>query len=134
MKRFFLLVLVLCPVILFAEAVAPGSSASATQLPAWFSPIMDMVTALPVAGPFLVSVLKYASIVSAVFTALTTFLLGLAAALVGVSNAAGLTSFANKVQSIRNGVFPWLAYLSMYNVQKNQGGTTATIPSPLSKA
>ncbi len=102
----------LVPVLAFAEAP--------TEVPAWLQFFMDMLVGMPVLGPVLLSVLKWLGVVAAVATALSTGLTLVAKSLQVMGQAFGFVAFAEKVDVIYKQVWPYLAWLSVYNAKKKQ--------------
>jgi hypothetical protein len=109
----FLFVLLIIPAICFG-AVEP------VELPEWVAAAVNFMTNVPYVGPVLVVVLKWASIISAIATALSLFVQAIFAALIGVGNFVGLEDEAEKFKSLSDKILPWLKYFSMFNVQKRK--------------
>lgn len=101
----------------FAEVVNPIEGG---DIPIWLKPILDMIIALPYVGPFILSVLKWIGVIAAVFTGVATLFAAVAKALQKMGELAGFVDFAEKVQGIYDAVWPWLAWLSVYNVPKRR--------------
>lgn len=91
-----------------------------TEVPAWLEMIMNFVASVPGVGPIFLEVLKYVGVVAAAFTALSTGLTVVAKALQAVGQLLGLVEFAAKVDALYRLVYPYLAYLSIYNAKKKQ--------------
>lgn len=96
---------------IFAEA-AP------TDVPAWLQLVMDFLVAVPVIGPTLLIVLKWLGVIAAFTTALSTGLTVIAKSLQVTGKALGFVKFAENIQSIYAVVWPYLAWLSVYNAKK----------------
>lgn len=114
-----------------ADAGATAAAASAATPPEWLSAVLDLVVSIPVVGPIVVTALKYVGLVAALLTALTTFVHSVSTAVAAVFQAAGLGNVAQKLLKLRDTVYPYLAYLSVYNVQKQakpSDTTVTTIP------
>lgn len=88
------------------------------EVPSWMKAVMDFIVGIPGVGPFLLSVLKWMGVVAAVLTGIATLIMGVANALKAVGTALGFQEFAAKVDAIYKKIWPWIAWLSMYNVQK----------------
>lgn len=115
MKRILFLLIVLFPVLSFAQALDPIFIP-----PEWLQQILLNLDKIPVVGPHLVLVLKWLGVISAILTILTTAFLAIVKALSLVLNVAGLAVLASKVEALKEKVFPYLAWLSSYNVQKKK--------------
>lgn len=88
------------------------------EVPVWLKAVMDFVTSIPGVGPVLLSILKWMGVVAAVLTGAATMITGVAMALKKVSAGLGFQAFADKVDALYKKIWPWVAWLSMYNVQK----------------
>jgi hypothetical protein len=88
------------------------------EVPAWLKMAMDIVVGLPYVGPVVVFVLKWTGVVAAVMTGLSTLVMGVATALKAIGQGLGFQGFAQKVDELYHKVWPWVAWLSMYNVPK----------------
>jgi hypothetical protein len=112
MKKIALAFLVF-PMFAFADSVP-------VEVPGYVQFLMDMVVAIPVIGPVVLAALKWVVLVSAIFTGLATGLMGVAKALQGMGKLLGFVAFAEKVDALYKAVWPYLAWLSVYNVQKQK--------------
>lgn len=118
-SRLLVAILVLFPVLAFA--VDPAVAADpASPIPAYLTMLADVVTSIPVVGPVVLRVFEYAAIVGSIFTALATFALAVSKSVVGIARLAKLVELAAKLQALHDKVWPWIAYLSMYNVQRKK--------------
>lgn len=93
-------------------------AADPTEVPSWLKLIIDWVVAIPAVGPVILSVLKWAGVVAAVLTGVATLVTGVAKSLEVLGQALGFQEFAKKVKAFYDAVWPYIAWLSMYNVQK----------------
>lgn len=111
MKKLTILAVLLFPFIAFAEVAA-------TEVPGWLQFLMDLLVGIPVVGPILLEALKWLGVVSAVMTAVSTSLTLVAKALQVLGQALGFQQFAAKIEGIYNAIWPYLAWLSVYNSKK----------------
>lgn len=88
------------------------------EVPAWLKIVMDFITGIPYVGPIVLTVLKWMGVVAAVLTGLATLVGGVAKALSALGTALGFVKFAESVDAALAKVWPYIAWLSMYNVQK----------------
>lgn len=88
------------------------------EVPVWLKIVMDFITGIPYVGPIVLTVLKWMGVVAAVLTGLATLVGGVAKALSALGAAMGFVKFAESVDSALAKVWPYIAWLSMYNVQK----------------
>ena len=91
-----------------------------TEVPAWLEFVMNLVVSVPVVGPAILEALKWLGVVSAVATALSTGLMAIAKALQALGQALGFVEFAAKVDALYRAIYPYLAWLSIYNAKKKQ--------------
>lgn len=92
--------------------------AAPTEVPSWLQFAMDMLVAVPVVGPVILAALKYLGVLAAVMTALSTGLMVIAKALQATGQALGLVEFSKKVDEFYRAVYPYVAWLSVYNAKK----------------
>ncbi len=116
MKKLFLFVLLMIPMMLLGQEVVAESGA--TDLPAWVASLVTFVMGIPKVGPVIVAVIKWLAVGSAILTAISACLQAVGTALVAVGNVAGAQGFVDKVKAISDKILPWLKYFSMFNVQK----------------
>lgn len=109
MKKLSLLLLVI-PAFAFADAP--------TEVPALLKFLMDMLFAVPGVGPIALEIIKYVAVIGGIMTALAAALKAIAASLKIIGQFAGLDAFVLKVEELYNKVWPYIAWLSLYNVQK----------------
>ena len=84
--------------------------------PTWLQDVIVAVKGFPVVGPYLVMLLQWLGVLSAILTALCAFLLISVKAVNNVLNLMKLTEFAAKIAAFEKGkVMYWLKYLSMFN-------------------
>lgn len=95
-----------------------GADAPMDDIPVWLKAVMDFVTSIPGVGPVLMTILKWMGVVAAVLTGVATLITGVAVALKKLSAGLGFQQFADKVDVLYKKIWPWIAWLSMYNVQK----------------
>jgi hypothetical protein len=88
------------------------------EVPAWLKMVMDFITAIPYVGPVVLTALKWIGVVAAVLTGVATLIGGVAKALSTIGEFLGFVTFANTVEAWLAKVWPYIAWLSMYNVQK----------------
>ena len=96
-----------------------GADGDVTEVPAFLKTAMDFLITLPYVGPALLSVLKWTGLISAIMTGVSTMVMGVANALKVVGVALGFQGFAEKVDGAYKAVWPWIAFLSMYNVPQS---------------
>lgn len=96
-----------------------GVEADVSEVPSYLKGAMDFLVSLPYVGPAILSILKWTGVVSAVMTGLSTMLMGVANSLSALGYAMGFKAFAEKVDAIYRAVWPYVAFLSMYNVPKS---------------
>ena len=89
-----------------------------TDVPAWFDMVMKMVLSVPYVGPFLMSCLKYIGIVAAVMTAISSSFMLVSKSLEKLALGTGFVAIADKIKKVYDLIFPWVGYLSIYNVPK----------------
>lgn len=111
MKKAVAVALVLVPAFVFAEE-AP------TDVPAWLQMVMDFIVAIPGVGPIVLEVLKWLGVVASVMTALSTALMAVSEALKKVGIALGFSEFAAKIDELYKKIWPYIAWLSIYNNKK----------------
>lgn len=98
-----------------ADVVVPVPE---TDVPFWLKSVMDFLVSIPYVGPVLVEILKWIGVVAAVTTGLSTLIMGVAKALKELGKALGFVTFAEKVDAAYQKVWPYIAWLSVYNVPK----------------
>lgn len=96
-----------------------GSDTDMSEVPGYLKGAMDFLVSLPYVGPVLIIVLKWTGLVAAVMTGLSTMVMGIANALKVIGYTMGFVTFAEKVDGIYKKVWPYIAFLSMYNVPKS---------------
>jgi hypothetical protein len=83
----------------------------------WLTPqLVAGVEQLPVVGHWLVVAFQYVGFVTALFTAATVFSAAALQAARGFAWAVGLTGVADSLDRLHSRVYPYLAYLSVFNV------------------
>lgn len=97
-----------------------GAESDVAEVPAFLKTAMDFLTTLPYVGPLVLSLLKWTGVVAAVMTGISTMVMGVANALKVIGVAMGFQGFAEKVDGAYKAIWPWIAFLSMYNVPKNK--------------
>lgn len=114
------------------EAVATAAPAISQpdQLPDYFVTIGNFLISLPVAGPALVWVLEHVALIAGLMTALAAFVAAVSKAVVGFARLSGFIAFAQKFQAFHDKVWPIVAYLSMFNVQRTKPNDS---PVPVKK-
>lgn len=110
MKRFFIVLLALVCVSAFA---APIDS----TMPDWLNGIIQFISQFSWGGEFVVKALKVVAFVAALLTCVTAIIDGLVVFFKAIGQAKYL-SFLQKIADLLDKVRPWIAYFSMYNVQK----------------
>jgi hypothetical protein len=83
--------------------------------PAWFSSFLDMVSAIPSVGNALAIVINWMGALAAILTALASVLLAIKTTLMKMGK---VMPYADKLIKWIEMVYPYVAWLSMYNVQK----------------
>lgn len=101
-----------------AEAPAAPEVGVTDEIPSWIAPVVMWLQGVPTVGPILVEVLKWLGLLAAVLTALSTFMMALSKAVVGVAGMAGFVAFAEKAQKFFDVALKYAKYFSMFNVQK----------------
>ena len=89
-----------------------------TDVPEWLRVIMGLVMGLPYVGPIVIEILKWVGVVAALATGISTTIAAILVTLRKIGKAAGFENFAAGVQKIFDIVWPYIAWLSIYNVQK----------------
>lgn len=112
MKKILALLLIV-PAFAFADE-AP------VEVPAILKFFMDMLFAIPGIGPIALEILKYIGVIAAVATALATAFAAIANALRTFAQFAGFVALVDKIEALYAKIWPYLAWLSMYNVQKKK--------------
>lgn len=113
--KWLLLLAFVVSIRVFADDIVPP-----VEVPTWLDAVIRFITGVPVVGPFLLEALKWVGIVAAIFTAITTLFMSLAKAFEKLAFGVGFYEFANKIKAFYDKVYPWLAYLSVYNVPKKK--------------
>lgn len=109
MKKLFLVTFILIGLNAFA--------AQDPTMPDWLNGFVEFVAQFGWGGEFIVKALKIVAFVAAVLTCVTAIM----DALVVFFKAIGQTkylSFLQKIADFLDKIRPWIAYFSMYNVQK----------------
>jgi hypothetical protein len=88
------------------------------EVPAWLKIVMDFITGIPYVGPVVLTALKWMGVVAAVMTGAATLIGSVAKALSALGTAMGFVKFSESVDAALAKVWPYIAWLSMYNVQK----------------
>ena len=88
------------------------------EVPAWLKIVMDFITGIPYVGPIVLTALKWLGVIASILTGLATLIGGVAKALSALGTALGFVRFAESVDATLAKVWPYIAWLSMYNVQK----------------
>ncbi len=86
-----------------------------TEPPQWMKAAIAFALKMPYVGPILVQALQWMGVVSALLTALAGLLLGLGMLLQKLGKS---ISFLVKIKDFLDKVYPYVAWLSMLNVQK----------------
>ena len=88
--------------------------------PVWLEKVVSYGMAVPVIGPILVEIMKWLGMLAAVLTISATAFTGICRSISAAAKAAKLLELAEKVDKLHEMVSPWLRFLSMYNVQKEE--------------
>lgn len=115
MKKLLVLLMVLLPMVVWAQS--SDDAAPPFIPPDWLATLMIWIQGMPVVGPILIELMKWAGFLSASLTALAAFLMSLGKALSQMQKISGLAQYAQKGIELINKVLPYVAYLSMFNVQ-----------------
>jgi hypothetical protein len=109
---------------------APAAASVAPQPPAWATELLQVVSGLPVVGPFVSKALLYVGILGALMTALVAFLLAASESIQQVTNWSGLSSFAAQVQAFQDGkIMYWLKTFSLFNAKPAPPPVAAAAPA-----
>lgn len=131
MKTIFFLIL-LVPLMAFADvAVDPVFNP-----PEWLASILLFIKGLPYAGPVLIQIFKWSGVLAVVMTTLSVAVITLLKIPEVAARWAGAASVADKIEAFGKKVIPWLKYLSMFNVQKEElkkGADSEVKPGALTK-
>lgn len=100
--------------------------------PQWMQSALVMVKSLPIVGPAISKAIQWVSVLCAILTALSAFVLVVLKALNGIASAAQLAPLADAVKKFQTGpIFYWLRYASMFNAQKPVvAAPVASAPAP----
>ena len=93
-----------------------GADAATADVPTWLKQTMDLLVTLPYAGPVILTVLKYVGVIAAVMTGISTTVMVVATALKLNGQLLGFQTFAAVVDSAYKALWPYIAFLSVYNV------------------
>lgn len=98
-----------------AEALAMDEKVDAyTEPPQWMKTTIGVVLKVPYIGPIAVEVLKWMGVLSALLTALAGVLLSIGMLLEKLGKSIG---WLVKVKNVLDKIYPYVAWLSMLNVQ-----------------
>jgi hypothetical protein len=112
MKKTLVLAVLLAPIAVLAQEVAPP--------PEWALSMFQWLVEIPYVGPALGWFVKVAGFIAAVLTLLSAFLVGLAESFKKVTSWMGMQKAADLVDEWTKKILPFLQYLSMFNVQKKK--------------
>lgn len=87
--------------------------AEVTEPPAWLKAAIAFALKVPYVGPILVQVLQWMGVLAALLTALAGLMLALAKLL---AKFGGNVKFLLKIKQGIDKAYPWIAWLSMFNV------------------
>lgn len=86
----------------------------------WLTPqIVEELIALPGVGPYLVIGLQYVGFIAAAFTALSLFVGAILQGARAFAWAVGLEPVADALHRVHQRLWPYLAYLSIFNVPRS---------------
>lgn len=105
---------------IFFSISAFAAEPSVWEPPIWAKPVIDMILGVPTVGPIILGVLKWAGVAAALMTAISGGLTALTVTLKGVGDFAGWANFSTKVQAFYDKIYPFVAWFSMFNVQKKK--------------
>jgi hypothetical protein len=111
------------PAIVAPEVPAPAPatetpaqhSQPTTEAPAWFVSFLDAISAIPAIGNTLAIIISWMGAISALLTALSSILLALKKTMEKMGKVMPSIDIPLKWIEI---IYPYVAWLSMYNVQK----------------
>jgi hypothetical protein len=100
------------------NAFGADSSGDVGTIPDWLRMIVTFVIGFPYVGPIVVEVLKWVGVIAAVMTGISSTVAAVLVALQKIGKATGFEAFAAWVQKMYDTVWPYIAWLSIYNVQR----------------
>lgn len=101
------------------EVAPPAEIPDAPQasIPAWLRDLLDYLMEIPAVGPYLVLLLQWMGALASILTLLSSLILAIKKFLESVGKK---LPYADKVLEWVKIVYPYVAWLSMYNVQKKK--------------
>jgi hypothetical protein len=86
----------------------------------WLTSVINFLLGVPYVGPVLVFVIKWASIISGIATALSAALVTILKLPEVVAIFSGSQKWLERIQWVKEKILPWIQYFSMFNVQKKK--------------
>ncbi len=116
--KLFLFFIFLFPVFAFAQSAVQVDALIAP--PEWLASVILFLKSVPYVGPALVVAFKWAGILSGAMTAISLAAISFLRIPELAARWAGAKDLADKIDAVAKKVLPWLKYLSMFNVQKEE--------------
>lgn len=89
------------------------------EIPQWVDGFVLVLRDIPYVGPYVLAIIKYASIISAILTMLSSLLMGISGILSKITKESS-PSWMKKAKSWLDKFIDISKYLSMFNVQKKK--------------
>ena len=126
MKKMLILVAMMTAlafsVVAFGQDVAPATSvvtdaqaAQLTKAPAWLLSAMEYVASIPKVGPVVVEIAKWMGVLTTILAVLSTLLIGIGQVFERLGKK---FEFGVKAKAMIDKIYPFVAWLSAYNVKK----------------
>jgi hypothetical protein len=113
-----LTVLIMLGALCIGVVAGADTVAAAPAVPDWVTSILGYLQSIPTVGPVITFILNFIATIATVFTMLTVFLTGACKTLSTLAAFAKLGPIAENIQAFHDKVQPYVAYFSIFNVQK----------------